>query len=63
MALVNQDAAKIIEEKDLTPERLIAVVDSLTQDKSALRTLGENAKKMAVMDSAAVICDLLTELE
>ena len=62
MALVNQDAAKIIEEKDLTPERLIAVVDSLTQDKSALRTLGENAKKMAVMDSAAVICDILTEL-
>ncbi len=62
MALVNNGAAIIIEEKDLTAERLIAAVDALVQDQSALRTLGENAKKMAVVDSAKVICDILTEL-
>lgn len=62
MALVNNNAAKILEEKDLTPESLIATVDALTSDPAALRTLGANAKKMAVMDSAKEICDILMQL-
>lgn len=62
MALVNNNAAKILEEKDLTPESLIATVDALTSDPAALRTLGANAKKMAVMDSAKEICNILMEL-
>lgn len=62
MALVKNNAAKIIEEKDLTSDRFIEVVDVLVQDKAALYTLGENAKKMAVRDSAAVIADILVEL-
>lgn len=62
MALVNNNAAKILEEKDLTPESLIATVDTLTSDPAVLRTLGANAKKMAVMDSAKEICNILMEL-
>lgn len=62
MALVNNNAAKIIEEKDLTPDHLIETVDALVQDKTALQTLGRNAKQMAVLDSAKEICDILTDL-
>ncbi|MGN0561138.1 MAG: undecaprenyldiphospho-muramoylpentapeptide beta-N-acetylglucosaminyltransferase [Candidatus Fimenecus sp.] len=62
MALVNNGAAQILEEKDLTAERLIAMVDALKNDRKALRALGENAKKMAVTDSAKVICDMIVSL-
>lgn len=62
MALVNNGAAQILEEKDLTAERLIAMVDTLKNDRKALRALGENAKKMAVTDSAKVICDMIVSL-
>ncbi len=62
MALVNNGAAQIIEEKDLTAERLISSVDALLADRTALRALGENARKMAVLDSAKEICDILISL-
>ncbi len=62
MALVNNGAAQILEEKDLTAERLIAMVDTLKNDRKALQALGENAKKMAVTDSAKVICDMIVSL-
>ncbi|MGN0555407.1 MAG: undecaprenyldiphospho-muramoylpentapeptide beta-N-acetylglucosaminyltransferase [Candidatus Fimenecus sp.] len=62
MALVNNGAAQILEEKDLTAERLIAMVDALKNDRKALRALGDNAKKMAVTDSAKVICDMIVSL-
>ncbi len=62
MALVNRNAAKIIEEKDLTDEALISMVDALYQNQNELSVLGANAKKMAVMDSAKVICDILESL-
>ncbi|MDO4154439.1 MAG: undecaprenyldiphospho-muramoylpentapeptide beta-N-acetylglucosaminyltransferase [Clostridia bacterium] len=62
MALVNNGAAQILEEKDLTAERLISMVDALKNDRQALQALGENAKKMAVTDSAKVICDMIVSL-
>lgn len=62
MALVNNGAAQILEEKDLTAERLIAMVDTLKNDRKALQALGDNAKKMAVTDSAKVICDMIVSL-
>ena len=62
MALVNNGAAQILEEKDLTAERLISMVDALKNDRNALRVLGDNAKKMAVTDSAKVICDIIVSL-
>lgn len=62
MALVNNGAAQILEEKDLTAERLIAMVDALKNDRETLRVLGENAKKMAVTDSAKAICDIIVSL-
>lgn len=62
MALVNNNAARILEEKDLSAESLTALADELLEDREALRVIGENARKMAVLDSAKVICDIIVEL-
>ena len=62
MALVNKNAAKVIEEKDLTPEKLLEAVKEMVADKSILKEYGENAKKIAVMNSAERICDVIESL-
>lgn len=62
MALVENGAAQILEEKELTAERLIQMVDALQSDRDALKKLGENAKKMAVEDAAKQICDIIVAL-
>ena len=62
MALVNRGAGSIIEEKDLTPEKLISEFDSLVADRETLVRLGRNAKKMAVENSSAMICDIIEKL-
>lgn len=51
MALVNKSAAQILEEKDLTGEKLIKMVDDLLSDPRKLRSYGENAKKMSITDA------------
>lgn len=62
MALVNNGAACIIEEKDLTGEKLGALVDELLADKQRLNSIGENARKMAITDASAKIADIVVGL-
>ncbi len=62
MALVNRDAAMIIEQKDLTAELLTKTVDELMADKQKLKMLGENAKKMAITDANKKIADIILSL-
>lgn len=62
MALVNNGAAEILEEKDLTPDSLTERVNALLADKSKLAEIGENAKKMAVVDATKRIYDTLCEI-
>lgn len=62
MALVRKDAAVLIEEKDLTGERLIHETESLLNDKKRRDTLGENAKNMACVDAAERIMDAIIRL-
>ncbi len=62
MALVNKNAAVIIEEKDLNGEVLGKEMDRLLSDKKLLEEIGANAKAMAVTDAAARICDIVTGL-
>ena len=62
MALVRNNAARMIEEKDLTVDALLSVIDELKNDRALLKTIGENARKMSVLDSAKVICDKIMEL-
>lgn len=62
MALVNNGAAVIIEEKDLTGERLIEEVDRLVKNKAEREKIGENARKMAMPDAKARIADIVVAL-
>lgn len=62
MALVNRGAAKILEEKDLSSERLTAMIDMLLQNPQQLHELGQNAKKMAITDATQRICEVITGL-
>ena len=62
MALVNNNAAVIIEEKDLSGERLGEEMDKLLSNKSLLEEIGNNARKMAVTDATQRICDIVVGL-
>lgn len=62
MALVNNDAAVIIEEKDLTAEKLTDEVKKLIDNPERLKQIGLNAEKMSMPDSKKVICDIIEQL-
>lgn len=62
MALVNNGAAEILEERDLTPDSLTARVNALLADKEKLFEIGANAAKMAVLDATKRIYDTLCEI-
>ena len=61
MALVDNGAAEILEEKDLTADSLTERVNLLLSDKTKLEGIGKNAKKMAVVDATQRIYDSLCE--
>lgn len=62
MELVNNHAALIIEEKDLTGEKLLEMVNSLVHNPDELHEMEKNAKSMAILDAADRIADHLLEL-
>ncbi len=62
MALVKENAAVMIEEKDLTPEKLTEEIDKLAGDTARLREYSENAKKMAITDAAKRIYAIIIEV-
>ncbi len=62
MALVNENAASVIEEKDLTSERLTKEIDRLLSDKGLLALYGQNAKKMAISDANERIYKVIKEV-
>lgn len=51
MALVNKNAAEIIEESNLSGEILTETVDKMVSDKAKLEKYAENARKMAIIDA------------
>ncbi len=62
MALVNRNAAMILEEKDLTGEKLTQIVDQLLKNPDQLQKLGQNAKNMAITDAVDRICEVIVGL-
>lgn len=62
MALVNNGAAEILEEKDLTPESLTQRVNALLSDKEKLAQTGRNARAMALVDATERIYETLCEI-
>ena len=62
MSLVNKEAAAIIEEKDLTPEALTELIDSLAGDPEKLKLYSENAAAMGVRDSTKRIYSVIIDV-
>lgn len=62
MALVKKNAALIIEEKDLNGTVLTRNVGDLLSDKCRLKSVGKNAKAMAVIDATGRICDIVESI-
>lgn len=62
MALVNNGAAEILEEKDLSAESLTERANALLSDPEKLRSIGENARNMAVIDATERIYETLCEI-
>ena len=60
--LADNNAAILIEEKELTGESLINAIKSIIDDKEKLKQMGENAKKTAVFDANDRICDVIMNL-
>ncbi len=61
MALVSQKAASVIEEKDLSPQKLTEEIDRLLSDKALLSEYAANAKAMAITDANERIYKVITE--
>lgn len=62
MALVNRNAARIIEEKDLTSESLGTLIDELVSSPETLFEIEKNAKNMAILDSRERIAKIIMSL-
>lgn len=61
MALVKRGAGEIIEEKDLTGEALWKKVEKILSDPERLKSLGENAQKMDILDANNRIYKVIKE--
>lgn len=62
MAMVNNKAAEIIEEKDLTEDLLIEKVDGLLQNPGKLREYSHNSRKMAITDANERIYSVISRI-
>jgi UDP-N-acetylglucosamine--N-acetylmuramyl-(pentapeptide) pyrophosphoryl-undecaprenol N-acetylglucosamine transferase len=61
-ALVKQGAARMVEQRDLTGDRLAAEILALTSDEGQRRRMAQAAGRMARPDAAKVIVDRVLEL-
>ena len=62
MTLVNASAAKVIEEKDLTHEKLVNELNDLLDNEIKREEMGRNAKKLAIADAQKRIADIIVSL-
>lgn len=62
MALVSEDAAVLIEEKELTGERLARELGALLGDPARRGRIGENAKRLAITDANERIYNVIVGL-
>ena len=62
MELQKAGAAVVIEEKDLTGEKLVSTVSGLLAEPGKLAAMGKNAHTLSVDDSLDRIADALMKL-
>ena len=63
MALVNRNAAVIIEEKDLNGEILWNAIEQIFSVPGKAEELGQNAREMAILDANERIYRILKEMQ
>ncbi len=62
MALVEKNAARILEEKDYTPETMEQIFGELVADKATREEIAANAKAIAIIDAKRQIADIILSL-
>lgn len=62
MVLVNHEAAVLIEEGSYQKDVLLAVLDDLTSHPEKLSQMGKNASKLAILNTAERIYDIICQL-
>ena len=62
LALLKQDAALLLEEKNFQQENLLPMIDSLLEDETRWQQMHENAQKMGILDSANKIYQEIIKL-
>ncbi len=62
LALVNQGAAQMVEQRELTGERLAAEIVALAADAGRRQQIGAAARRLARPDAAAVIVDRIVAM-
>lgn len=62
MALVNRDAAMVCEQKNLTADKVVAVIDDLMADREKYIRMGANAKLMAKTAAKKEIAGIVVSL-
>ncbi len=62
MSMANKKAALVIEQKDLTGEKLAQTVDSILTDPAVLQKYRKNAQKMAITDANERIYKTIREV-
>ncbi len=60
--LEQHGAARVVTERDLTPERLAAAIGELVSDQARLASMGSRAKELATPDATKNIADILERL-
>ncbi|MDO5568974.1 MAG: undecaprenyldiphospho-muramoylpentapeptide beta-N-acetylglucosaminyltransferase [bacterium] len=60
--LVNQQAGFLLEEKDLTSDKLIKDIDSIINDNSLLETTKKNLSQISIKDSSTKIYKIIKDL-
>ena len=61
-ALAKHGAAALIAEKDLIPEKLAALIQSLLDQKNQLLEMAAASRKLGKLDATAIIVDHAMEL-
>ena len=62
MDLVNKNAALILEEKDLTRNNLITMIDRILKNEKEYNEIKNNLKDLGIKDSSSRIYEVLKEL-
>lgn len=62
MDLVNKNAGLIIEEKDVTEEKLINLIDQTLSNKEQYNSIKNNLKELGIKDSSTRIYEVLKEM-